>query len=157
MADDTAGSVTMTIAGMMVPLLIGPHAINNLLIQFDFIHILFPFFSSLFSLSPLVQPSSSPFCSFSSPPSSSLIPASLLTLLSLDAPSSSFRSAAASEQVATANLPSFLYLNHSFFPRTCSPHFHMFKHSHPILATPPSSSSSSSSSSFSPALLSSEF
>lgn len=32
-ADDTAGSVTMTIAGIMVPLIIRPHAINNLLIH----------------------------------------------------------------------------------------------------------------------------
>lgn len=70
MVDDTAGSVTMTIAGMMVPLIIGPHVISNLLIRFDFIHILFSFpFFPIFPLSLLIQPSSSPFCSFPSPPS----------------------------------------------------------------------------------------
>lgn len=150
----------MTIAGGIFPLIIAD-AVNNLFIHsltlcisflLSFLFLSFP----VFPPSPLFQPSSSPFCSFSNPPSSSLIPSPLLAPLSLDAPSSLFRSAAAGKRVATANHPSFLHPGHCFLPRTCSPHFHMFKHSHPILATPPSSSSSSSSS-FSPALLSSEF
>lgn len=150
----------MTIAGGIFPLIIGPDAVNNLFIHsltlcisflLSFLFLSFP----IFPPSPLFQPSSSPFCSFPSPPSSSLIP-SPPAPLSLDAPSSLFRSAAAGERVATANHPSFLHPSPSFLPRTCSPHFHMFKHSHPVLATPPSSSSSSSPS-FSPALLSSEF
>lgn len=54
MADDTAGSVTMTIAGIMVPLIIGPHAINNLLIHSLTLFIFFFLFlsSRIFPLSP---------------------------------------------------------------------------------------------------------
>lgn len=80
MADDTAGSVTMTIAGRMLALIIGPHAINNLLIPSLTLFIFF--FSPLSSLppvfsplSPLIQPSSSPFCSLSLPS----LPPSLLS------------------------------------------------------------------------------
>lgn len=150
----------MTIAGRMLALIIEPHAINNLLIPSLTLFIFF--FSSLSSLppvfsplSPLIQPSSSPYCSLSLPS----LPPSLLSHSIFSPRSPLPRCPLILAQVSRSQraIPPFSTSITCFSLQTCSPHFHTFTHSPLILATLPSSSSSSSSSSFSPALLSSEF
>lgn len=156
----------MTIAGRMLALIIGPHAINNLLIPSLTLFIFFFSFSLLPSFR--VLPSFSPHPAFvlaillSLPPlPPARPPLSFHLLSSLSSPSMPPHPCSGQPQPASKSLqraiPPFSASIARFSLQTCSPHFHTFTHSPLILATLPSSSSSSSSSSFSPALLSSEF
>lgn len=160
MADDTAGAVTMTIAGPMVPLMIGPHVINNLFIHSwtlftSFFLFSFPFLPCFPSFSP--RPALVLAILLSFPPLPLPLPFHLPS--SLSSPSMPPHPRSGQPQPANKSLQRIPLVpppQSLLSPSNMLPHFHMFKHSRLILASLPSSSSPSSSS-FSPALLSSEF
>lgn len=161
----------MTITAMIYPLIIGPYPFNNSFIH-RFTLFIFSFFSlsspppsslylplslstSLFS-SVLSRPSSCSSLFLSSPLSPSL-PHSLhlFPLFQVNERQQQLGLNIRSSLALSLSSSSFTSIS-PFFSLSCSPHFHMLKHSRLILAALPSSSSSSSSS-FSLALLSSEF